>query len=189
MALRHVLLGLLASRPSHPYELKRRLSPGVPRERLLNDGVLYPLLARLEREGLVEKREHTAETGRTRHVFSATAEGRKDFLTWLRDPDADSDELGHDFLVRHPFVKLLFLDELEPEQRRMQLDAAVRRTSDALAALERLREEPSSDADTVAGRALLDLLVTQRQAEREWLLDLRATIGDANHDGRPRTPR
>ncbi len=61
MALRHVILGLLLERPSHPYELKRRLSPGLPRERLINEGILYPLLARLEREGLVEKTERKAD--------------------------------------------------------------------------------------------------------------------------------
>ncbi len=57
--LEAIVLGLLIERPAHGYELKARLGPGLPRERLVNDGVLYPLLARLERRGLaaVEERE------------------------------------------------------------------------------------------------------------------------------------
>lgn len=64
MALRHIILGLLVDRPDHAYALKHRLSPGLPRERLVNDGVLYPLLAKLQEEGLVTSAERRGDRGR-----------------------------------------------------------------------------------------------------------------------------
>jgi PadR family transcriptional regulator PadR len=89
MALRDVLIGLVLDRPDHGYSIKRRLSPGLPAERLINDGVLYPLLKRLEEEGLLSS--HTERhAGRDRRNFKATARGRRAFLAWLRS-DLDED--------------------------------------------------------------------------------------------------
>ena len=64
MALRHVVLGLLADEPDHAYALKHRLSPGLPREQQVNDGVLYPLLAKLEADGLATSDERPGSAGR-----------------------------------------------------------------------------------------------------------------------------
>ncbi|HJX62052.1 MAG TPA: PadR family transcriptional regulator, partial [Dehalococcoidia bacterium] len=56
MSLKNTILGILIDKPRHGYELKQALSPGLPRRRLMNDGILYPLLARMEKEGLVRSR-------------------------------------------------------------------------------------------------------------------------------------
>ncbi|MFD2397937.1 PadR family transcriptional regulator [Prauserella oleivorans] len=69
MALRHLVLGLLTDRPDHAYALKARLAPGVPREQRVNDGVLYPLLAKLEAEGRVTGRD---EPGRGDGLAAST---------------------------------------------------------------------------------------------------------------------
>ena len=73
--MKHAILGFLVDQPMHGYELKRKLSPALPRERRVNDGVLYPLLRRMEDEGLVRKRVERGESGRDRNVFHATAAG------------------------------------------------------------------------------------------------------------------
>src|SRR2546423_14819243 len=54
--MRHAILGFLIDQPMHGYELKRALSPALPPERRVNDGVLYPLLKRMEAEGLISGR-------------------------------------------------------------------------------------------------------------------------------------
>jgi DNA-binding PadR family transcriptional regulator len=173
-----VILGLLLERPSHPYELKRRLSPGLPRERLINDGILYPLLGRLEREGLVEKIEEHARTGRTRHVFHTTQDGRRDFLAWLTDPGADDGRLSYDFLARHPFVKLLFFDELSRDQQLEQLSAAERSTSEVLGLLQ--ADAARSEAPGQLGPALIELLLEQWREELRWLRELRVGMADVH---------
>ena len=67
--MKHAILGFLVDQPMHGYELKRKLSPALPRERRMNDGVLYPLLRRMEEDGLVRKRVERGEGGRDRNVF------------------------------------------------------------------------------------------------------------------------
>ena len=73
--MKYSVLGFLIDQPMHGYELKRALSPALPPRQQVNDGVLYPLLKRLEAEGLVRKRVERGRGGRDRHVFHPTAEG------------------------------------------------------------------------------------------------------------------
>jgi DNA-binding PadR family transcriptional regulator len=97
--MKHAILGFLVDQPMHGYELKRKLSPALPRERRVNDGVLYPLLRRMEEDGLVRKRVERGQSGRDRNVFHATAQGRREFERWLRSSDDEADEATYDFLV------------------------------------------------------------------------------------------
>jgi DNA-binding PadR family transcriptional regulator len=162
MALRDVLLGLLADRPDHAYSLKHRLSPGLASARLINDGVLYPLLARLEREGLLNS-ELERHRGRVRRRYHTTAAGRRAFSSWLAS-DADEDyEPTHELYTSHPLVKLLFGDRLSEEQRREKLERHRDAVCERLATLERVRDlADPRDADTL-GTAWLELEIAQDQ--------------------------
>lgn len=173
MALRHVLLGLLADRPDHAYALKRRLSPGLPRERLINDGVLYPLLAKLEAEGLVTSAQRRGPTGKTRRVYSVTRTGRDEFRRWLR---SDEDEQGpplHELFVAHPLVKLLFADHLSPDELRAKLDRHAERVRERIAALEAVRALATEESTAGLGPALLELELRQLGDRLAWLLSIR----------------
>ena len=97
-----MILGLLADRPDHAYALKQRLSPGLPRERLINDGVLYPLLAKLEDERLVTSSERRGERGRPRRVYSITRAGRAEFRRWLRSEEDEEGPPLHELFIAHP---------------------------------------------------------------------------------------
>ena len=77
--MKHAILGFLIDQPMHGYELKRALSPALPPERRVNDGVLYPLLKRMEAEGLIRGRVERGTARRDRHVFHPTATGRRAF--------------------------------------------------------------------------------------------------------------
>jgi DNA-binding PadR family transcriptional regulator len=173
MALRHVVLGLLVERPDHAYALKHRLSPGVPRDRLVNDGVLYPLLAKLEAEGLATSAERPGRTGRPRRVYSATRAGGDEFRRWL---DSDEDEDGppmHELFVAHPLVKLLFAGRLPAAALRAKLDRHARLVADRIAALEELgRIAPPATAGSL-GAALLELELRQLRDRLDWLEGLR----------------
>lgn len=173
MALRHVILGLLVERPDHAYALKHRLSPGVPRDRLVNDGVLYPLLAKLEAEGLATSDEWPGRTGRPRRVYSATRAGRDEFRRWL---DSDEDEDGppmHELFVAHPLVKLLFARRLPAAALRAKLDRHARLVADRIAALEELgRIAPPAAAGSL-GASLLELELRQLRDRLDWLEGLR----------------
>jgi DNA-binding PadR family transcriptional regulator len=184
VALRHVILGLVADLASHPYELKQRLSPGLSRERMTNDGVLYPLLARLEREGLLAKRTERARGAQIRNVFRATDEGDAEFLAWLRDPHTVDVAVDHDFLVGHRFVKALFFHRLTKSERLEQLEEAARQTRESIESLHELQRVDSGDLSRGLGWDLIELELAQREADLRWI---DAMIRPLAHEPRTRT--
>jgi DNA-binding PadR family transcriptional regulator len=165
MALKHVVLGLLSDRPDHGYGLKHRISPGLPRERLINDGVLYPLLRRLEEDGLLRSTEREVD-GRTRRIFAATASGTREFRRWLASDEDEGEPPGYQLYVDHPMLKLLFADELDPREVAEKLERQRERSREWLAALEALRDAAPEREITAMGRALYEL---EAAAHRERL--------------------
>ena len=69
------LLAVMADEPTYGYEMTRRL-----RERglsLVGEGSIYPLLARLEREGLVETFREASNGGPPRKYYRPSRRGRR----------------------------------------------------------------------------------------------------------------
>jgi DNA-binding PadR family transcriptional regulator len=168
MAFKHVLLGLLVDQPDHAYALKHRLSPGLPREQLVNDGVLYPLLAKLETDGLAKSIERPGRSGRLRRVYRVTPAGRVEFRRWLL---SDEDEEGspiYEVFVAHPLVKLLFAAHLSQRELRTKLERHAARVAQRIAALESLRSLTPAEAVGL-GPSLLDLELRQLGDRLDWL--------------------
>jgi PadR family transcriptional regulator PadR len=73
--LEMILLKLISERAMYGYELattlERRAGPGFE----LKEGTLYPVLYRLENEGLVETRWETLERGVPRKYYTLTEKG------------------------------------------------------------------------------------------------------------------
>lgn len=168
MALRHVLLGLLSDRPGHGYELKRRLSPGMAREQLINDGALYPLLRQMEADGLIAGADE-ARGGRRRRVFSATPAGRREFMRWLRSAEDEGEQPSYLLYVNHPLVKLLFAAHLSRDELAAKVAAQRRRSLDWLEALEAFVRAAPEDEMPELNRVLLDM---ERRHHRERLRHL-----------------
>ncbi|PTR26742.1 PadR family transcriptional regulator PadR [Rhodococcus sp. OK519] len=68
------LLALLQEKPVYGYELTERLAE---RDLLVAGGSSYPLLARLEKAGLVESESRRSDAGPPRKYYSSTDDGRK----------------------------------------------------------------------------------------------------------------
>ena len=152
MALRHVLLGLLVDRPDHAYALKHRLSPGLPREQLVNDGVLYPLLAKLETDGLVTSSERPGRAGRPRRVYSVTARGRAEFGRWLRSEDDEDGPPLYELFVAQPLVKLLFAKHLTAGELQGKLHSQAERVARRITAFEALASIAPAEATAASAK-------------------------------------
>src|SRR5438445_2221256 len=113
--MKQAILGFLVDQPMHGYELKRALSPALPREQRVNDGILYPLLKRMDAEGLISGRVERRANGRERRVYHPTAAGRRAFLEWLEGGVDEEDEVAYDFLLGNRFrSRSLFFGRLAP---------------------------------------------------------------------------
>ncbi|GAA3594267.1 PadR family transcriptional regulator [Nonomuraea rosea] len=83
MSTSHVLLGLLAERPKHGYELKKEHDERLPGARPLAYGQVYATLQRLERDGFAEVAETQQEGGPERTMYAITDGGRAELARWL----------------------------------------------------------------------------------------------------------
>lgn len=81
------VLGCLAERPMHPYEMGTTMRERGTHESVkLNYGSLYSVVEALQKHGLISPRE-TVKDGRRpeRTVYEITATGRLEFVDWLAE--------------------------------------------------------------------------------------------------------
>jgi PadR family transcriptional regulator, regulatory protein PadR len=71
-----IVLAILAEEDSYGYAILQRVREVSGGRMAWTDGMLYPVLHRLERLGFVEARWEVAESGRRRKYYRITAQGR-----------------------------------------------------------------------------------------------------------------
>jgi PadR family transcriptional regulator, regulatory protein PadR len=76
-----IVLAILAEGDSYGYAIIKRVQELSEGRLEWTDGMLYPVLHRLERLGHVKARWETAETGRRRKYYRITAGGRTQLAT------------------------------------------------------------------------------------------------------------
>jgi DNA-binding PadR family transcriptional regulator len=72
-----LVLGILAEGESYGYAILKQVNALSGGRLAWTDGMLYPLLHRLERQGHVKSSWGTAESGRRRKHYSITTTGRE----------------------------------------------------------------------------------------------------------------
>lgn len=82
-----LLLSILDEGESYGYEIIQKVRELSGGQIEWSDGMMYPVLHRLEREGLIDSEWQEADTGRQRKYYFISKEGRKALKTerqqWL----------------------------------------------------------------------------------------------------------
>ncbi len=167
MSIKHALLGILAEKDLHGYDLKARFDVKVGEFWSLNYGQIYTTLDRLEKQGLVTHDRQAQEKRPDRKIFSITAEGRNELAQWLTAPVAKVRALRDEF-----FVKLVFMDKDHPaailalidKQKVLHLRHMNRLTQRKIA----LKTEPDP-GDALTTELLLDAGLFHAEADIKWL--------------------
>jgi PadR family transcriptional regulator, regulatory protein PadR len=85
---RPMVLSILAEGESYGYEILQKVRKFSGGYIEWSDGMLYPVLHRLERESLIESEWKAAETGRERKYYTLSDQGKKSLTTereqWLK---------------------------------------------------------------------------------------------------------
>jgi DNA-binding PadR family transcriptional regulator len=160
MSLKFGILGLLAEEPLHGYEVKNRFESLLGGTWEVNIGQIYSTLQRLERDGLVEAADDRGDRGKLPYHLTAT--GRRTLDDWLRQPEAEPQQLREEIYVKLLLASRLAngnLDRLLADQRRVYLQ----RLKD-LAGLERQAREQGRD-DLVL---LMKAAVLHTEADLKW---------------------
>jgi PadR family transcriptional regulator len=71
-----LVLAILAEGESYGYAIIKRVKDLSDGQLLWTDGMLYPVLHRLERQGLVASKWGSSESGRRRKYYRLTKQGR-----------------------------------------------------------------------------------------------------------------
>jgi PadR family transcriptional regulator PadR len=71
-----LVLAILAEGDSYGYAILKRVNELSGGDLQWTDGMLYPVLHRLERQGHIRGKWDTSETGRKRKYYHLTAQGR-----------------------------------------------------------------------------------------------------------------
>lgn len=114
---RQALLGFLARRPRSGYDIRRAIDASTSNFWQESYGQIYPMLRRLEEEGLATRTTKAGRGGRTRHVYAITEDGRQELHRWLEEP-TDPEVVRHELLL-----KLFFGREVGPDVCIRQLEA------------------------------------------------------------------
>jgi PadR family transcriptional regulator AphA len=103
----HILLGYLAERPMHGYELHQRLEDPATLGTVwrVKQAQLYALLTKLEGDGLVESILESQDPKPPRKIFNLTEAGQATLDHWLRTPVPHGRELRIEFLAKLYFAR------------------------------------------------------------------------------------
>lgn len=106
-ATEYALLGLLLDGPSHGYDLTRQFAADTELGKVcrLEMSMLYGLLKKLEKEGLLTGQDEPLGGHKTRRVVELTPAGRAEFEDWLAEPVQHNREIRFSFLVKLYFAR------------------------------------------------------------------------------------
>ena len=165
------VLGLIWQRgPASPYDIRRHMQASPSTQWSASAGAIYPLIARLHKEGLLKARD-TATGKRRRREYAVTPKGLRALRAWIGPPLApEAVTVAYDPLRS----RARFLAALTPPERRAWCRAAL----DSLKEVEArvlAWQESFGDTDPLAALITrsgeLDL-----QSRRRWLDELNDSL-------------
>jgi DNA-binding PadR family transcriptional regulator len=180
MSVRYALLGLLAQRPCHGYELHSTLLSIVGGQENwdLKPGQIYTTLSRLEKIGLVRQAGLDKESGPEKRVYTITPKGKAEVTRWFREGVAENH--AHDEF----FIKLMIalsLEEVDAEEIiRIQRNTLYQ----LLHNVTHQRENTRPDQDR-ARLLMLDKTVMHLEADLRWLDMIEARLDEVAHQPIP----
>jgi DNA-binding PadR family transcriptional regulator len=167
MSIKYALLGILAERDLHGYELKSSFDEKVGDFWSLNYGQIYSTLDRLEKEDLVTHDRLTQDKRPDRKIFSITPQGREELEKWLSTPVTKVRALRDEF-----FIKLVFMDKKDPgpileliEKQKMLYLKQMNRLTHRKVALKKKGES----LDGLTTELLMDAGLFHAEADIKWL--------------------
>ena len=168
MALRYALLGSLADQPRTGYALVKHFEQSLAYAWPASHSQIYPELARLLDERLIEQ---TGSGARNSKTYAITETGLDEIRHWLRDTTPDR-RVRSDAALRGFFLWLL-----DPAEAEAQLQSERGYWQGVLDEFLRIRDEPTGDNKKARTfRIALEGGVRTAEARIAWLAEAVAEI-------------
>jgi DNA-binding PadR family transcriptional regulator len=173
MAIKHILLALLAEEPAYGYELKKRYDETLGELWPLQQAQIYNNLRLLEKAGQIELDARVAQENLPdQKQFRVTADGDAELTAWLAEPLSGERHLKDDF-----YLKVMALTAIL--QRPNELETLLWQQRDhylqTLRELERTLAATEAAGDEVTA-ALLEGAILHAEADLAWLDRIEARL-------------
>ncbi len=167
MSVKYAMLGILAEKDLHGYELKTSFDEKVGEFWSLNYGQIYSTLDRLEKEELVTYDRQAQDRRPDKKIYSITRKGKKELEEWLSTPVQRVRALRDEF-----FIKLVFMDKNNPapvldlieKQKALYLRQMNHLTHQKVAL-----KKKTKDPDALTTELLMDAGLFHAEADIKWL--------------------
>jgi DNA-binding PadR family transcriptional regulator len=174
MSVKYAMLGILAQKDLHGYELKSSFDEKVGDFWSLNYGQIYSTLDRLEQDELVSHDRQAQDKRPDKKIYSITPKGKKELEEWLATPVTKIRALRDEF-----FIKLVFMDKRNPapvldlieKQKTLYLKQMNQLTHQKVAH----KKQPKKH-DSLTTELLMDAGLFHAEADIKWLTLCEAKI-------------
>ncbi len=135
MSLRHIMLGMLRE-PHSGYDIKKTFEKSLRSFWRAELSQIYPLLQKMEGEGLLTSKAGASEIGPTRRVYARSPKGRQELQSWLLGgPVVGTERIGY-------LAQTYFLANLRDDDKAIEFMQELRsHMCDWLATLEAAEQE------------------------------------------------
>ncbi len=164
MSVRHAVLGLLAQRPRHGYELRAAFEAVAGGEENwdVKPAQIYTTLSRMEKAGLVAEQSVEQDAGPEKRIYAITSAGYEALRDWFTEgttPDHQRDEF---------FIKLMLglVSQAADPYQLIQIQRTHLFTELHAVTAQRTRVDPSKE---LARLLLLDKVAMHLEADLRWL--------------------
>jgi DNA-binding PadR family transcriptional regulator len=166
-----LVLGRLARMPMHGYMIAKVIENIIGPNRRMQWGALYPLLSRLEQEGLIRAEDDPACEGRGRKVYAITDPGRQRLHDLLMDTERHAGE--YDTIFCHKVALFSLLSAAERLRLSRHYSVFAQQNLDHLE--RRCREICETYLPSDARADILEVMnhrISYWKGERAWAEDL-----------------
>ncbi|MBN2305696.1 MAG: PadR family transcriptional regulator [Anaerolineae bacterium] len=163
--LEYIVLGLISIEPQSGYSIISTLETGISRWSA-SPGSIYPILKRLDKQGLIAGELEIVYETRPRKMYRLTAQGGTVLDDWLRGPLAWSEVLeGRDIVL----IKFLFMEQrLSRDEVIKWLDTYEEQT-DSYNAPQRVFHEILIGGSSLHQQLIHEVTLMELNMQRTWI--------------------
>jgi DNA-binding PadR family transcriptional regulator len=186
MSVSYTILGVLMDAPAHGYSIRKHLEETLSKDLGLNDGQLYPALAKLEACGWIAKEVVEQRSSPTKHLYRVTDSGREAFQRWLEDVEADDARDRLSFFWRDEFLqRCSFFASVSADVAAAQVRARLAETARCAQRLERVLADLDQRQANPYRRMILEYGVRLQRMREQWLRELLARATEPSMEESP----
>lgn len=167
--MKYAFLSLLAREPLSGYDIKQQLNGRVSFFYKLSNNQLYPVLTKLEEEGLIRMKSYEQESNRpARKVYQITEQGIESLKAWVAEPeDAGA---WDDFMLKQYNSWLLAPETMIQllENRQRMHEARLEGYISKIAGFRTEQEHFSSSHPLFSSIAVLEMGIQLERGYAEW---------------------